>query len=131
VNYYDLGKIVFSNNISYIGQHLRVSEPNYIMINTLMDMVIKPKDLNFEKARGEFIYQLKEEVEEYQALDWRQKPVLSNHIRPIYTVYIFYDMYTKWDFELYYAGSEPDTMPIELYINDIINAEYLKRRVIP
>lgn len=114
MKYYDLGKIVFSNNTAYIGQHLRVSEPNYIMICKAMDKVIKTPNLNFENAKSEFIFHLKEEIHEVTG-------------RLSYTVFIFYDMFTKWDFLLYYDGCEvePKSPPIELYINDIIHEDYL------
>jgi len=112
MKYYDLGKIVFSNNTAYIGQHLKVSEPNYKMICLAMDKVIKTPNLNFENAKSEFIYHLKEEIHE------------SNNTLS-YTVYIFYDMFTKWDFTLYNDSRKPNAYSIELYVNDIIHKEYL------
>lgn len=121
-----LGKISSSNNTDYVGCFLEVSEINYNRIKEAMNKVLKDND--FEKHLNDFTYHLIEEVIKPDIVtikDGQEHIINSNVItHKTFTVYVFYTIDTKFQFELMYDSKYPTQLPINLYIKEILKNDY-------
>jgi hypothetical protein len=123
MKYLPLGKITYSNNPEYIGCFLEVSEINYNRIKEAMNKVLKDND--FEKHLNDFSYHLIEEVIKPDIVtikDGKEHIINSNMITyKTFTVYVFYIIDNKFQFELMYDLKYPDQLPVNIYIKEIFN----------
>lgn len=121
IKFLPLGKITYSNNPEYIGCFLEISEINYNRLKTLMDNCLI--DHNFEKHLNDFTYHLIEKIIKPDIVtikDGKEHIINSNVItHKTFTVYVFYTIDTKFQFELMYDSKYPTQLPVNTYIKEI------------
>ena len=124
MKYLPLGKITYSNNPEYIGCFLEISEINYNRLKTLMDKRLI--DHKFEKHLNDFSYHIIEEDVKSNISIERGNIFGSKEIIPsgllttkIFTLFVFYTIKKRIEFQLFYDSKYPDQLPVNIYIKEI------------
>jgi hypothetical protein len=122
LEYIDLGKIAYSNEVEFIGRYLKVSEPNYKMIDKFMNEFINKDFGGFKKCKNDFFYHLFRHV-----VSNIKKELIKTYS---YKLFVYYSFDISFPFDLYYSTpielNQSVITPIEIYEKELINFDNRK-----